>query len=363
MSAAVLSTEDSLQMFGFDVNGAGVQPIWVEVENNTQQMLWLLRTGTDPDLFSPLEVAWSFHAAFSASANARIDSHFNALGFQNPIRVGAKQSGILFTNPHRHTRLLNVDFLGQGQLFPFTLFPPVPDDTPDEEAAFMLKRLSETDTVNYQELEDLRARLEQLPCCAMSADGEKHGDPINVILIGRFEDIAAAGVRRGFRANELEFDNLQQLLDRKPDIVARKAGQAGAPTNWMRLWLAPFRYKNQSVFLVQVGRPEDGRFKASKSKNLKLHPNVDEVRNFLIQDMLYSGGLEKLAFIAGVGAAAPDKPRASLSDSHYHTDGLRAVLFFVTRPLAMSEVEILDWVPYLKDLESNAAKVHENSGQ
>ena len=98
---------------------------------------------------------------------------------------------------------------------------------------------------------------------------------------------------------------------------------------------------------MQTGRPIGGRFKASVSKDLKLHPNVDEVRNLLIQDMLYSGGLGKLGFITGVGAAAPGEPRISLNDTHYYTDGLRAVLFIETRPLALSDVEILDWVPYL----------------
>ncbi|WP_455222281.1 hypothetical protein [Kaarinaea lacus] len=361
MSAAVLSTEDSLQMFGVDVNGTGVQPVWIEVENNTQQMLWLLRSGTDPDLFSPLEVAWSFHATFSGSTNARLDDHFNALQFQNPIAAGTKQSGILYTNPHRQTRFLNVDLLGLGQMFPFTLFPAVPDDIPDEQASSMLNRLAEEATVNYQELETLRARLEQLPCCAMSEDREKQGDPVNMVLIGRFEDIAAAVVRRGFRRAELKFDNAQYYFDRQPDTVVRKAGQGGVPANWLRVWLAPFRYQNQSVFLVQAGRPIGGRFKASQSKDLILHPNVDEVRNLLIQDMLYSGGLGKLAFISGVGVAAPDEPRISLNDTHYYTDGLRAVLFFETRPLALSDVEILDWVPYLKNLESHAVKAKENA--
>ena len=132
MSAAVLGSEDSLQMFGVNVNETGVQPIWIEVENTSPQMLWLLRTGTDPDLFSPLEVAWSFHTAFSKETNARLDAHFNAWSFQNPIASGAKQSGIIFANPHRQTRLLNVDFLGQEQIFPLTLFPAVPDDAEDE---------------------------------------------------------------------------------------------------------------------------------------------------------------------------------------------------------------------------------------
>ena len=138
LSAAVLSSEDSRQMFGVSVNESEVQPVWVEVENSTEQMLWLLRSGTDPDIFSPLEVAWSFHKTFAGESNDRLDEHFISLGFQNPVLPGMKQSGIIFTNPHLGTRLLSVDVLGNGEIFPFTLFPPVPDDQTEEATAVIL---------------------------------------------------------------------------------------------------------------------------------------------------------------------------------------------------------------------------------
>jgi hypothetical protein len=86
---------------------------------------------------------------------------------------------------------------------------------------------------------------------------------------------------------------------------------------------------------------------------------VDEARNLLIQDMMYSGGLEKLGFITGVGAAAEAQPRTALNGAQYHTDGLRAVFFFGTRPLSLSDVEILDWVPYLERRETTARE-HSN---
>ena len=140
LSAVVLSSRESQQMFGADVNSIGVQPVWIEIDNNTNQSLWLLRSGTDPDLFSPLEVAWSFHKSFASETNARLDAHFDAMTFQNPIAPRETKSGILFTNPQRNTRLLSIDILGQGQTFPFTLFPLVPDDQTGESTA--INRLS-----------------------------------------------------------------------------------------------------------------------------------------------------------------------------------------------------------------------------
>ena len=74
------------------VNATDIQPVWIEVRNMTPQPLWLLSTGTDPDYFSPLEVAWSAHAPLARNTNARIDEHFDRLGFNNPIAPGATRS-------------------------------------------------------------------------------------------------------------------------------------------------------------------------------------------------------------------------------------------------------------------------------
>jgi len=348
LSASILSREDSKRMFGVDINQKEVQPIWIEVENGTDQALWFLRYGTDPNIFSPLEVAWSFHAAFSSKNNARLDDYFDSLSFQNPIAPGSTQDGIIFTNPHQEVRLLNVDMLGQGEIFPFSLFLDIPDDVDNKHAHELLTRNAEKAVKDYPDAESLRDRLEQLSCCAVGAHGKGPGDPINVILVGNLEDISAAVVRRGFRGKILDYDNDQQLFGRPPDIVVRKSGPGGLPTSWIRVWLAPFRYKGQAVILTQVGRPIGGRFTQSEGAKPMLHPNVDEVRNTLIGDMMYSGGLGKLAFITGVGEADEDKPRQSLSGASYFTDGIRAVMFFVTRPRSISEVEILDWYPAIK---------------
>ena len=89
--------------------------------------------------------------------------------------------------------------------------------------------------------------------------------------------------------------------------------------------------------------------------NHRLHPNIDESRNLLVQDLLYSGGLAQLGYVGGVGVVPRTLPENTDSATRYHTDGLRAVLFFVTRPLTLSDIEILDWVPMLQQREAEAA--------
>ena len=102
-------------------------------------------------------------------------------------------------------------------------------------------------------------------------------------------------------------------------------------------------YGEQVVFVGQVGRPVGGRF-VKKADEEQLHPDVYEVRNNLVQAFLYSGGLEKFVFAAGVGATL-DESIASPGKVRYRTDGLRAVLLFATRPLFFADVDVLDWEP------------------
>ena len=93
-----------------------------------------------------------------------------------------------------------------------------------------------------------------------------------------------------------------------------------------------------------------------------LNPYVDEVRNYLIQDMAYSGGLQKLGFVSGVGATESGESRGSRVGASFQTDGLRAVLFFITRPLSLSDIEILDWYPVHQLGGTDATTEVDNAG-
>ena len=345
VSAAVLSAEDSRRLFGADVGRLGVQSVWVEVRNQTPERLWLLRPGTDPDYFSPLEVAWSLHSPLAGATNARIDDQFDMLGFQNPILPGETRAGVLFVNPERRTRLFNLDLLQTRQLIPFSLFLPVPDDAGDSSPETISFRYSDAESTDHKDLSTLGASLERLPCCASDRRGTAPGDPLNAVLVGEFADIGAALVRRSYRRDTQPADASQQVFGREPDVVLRKMALGSTSSTWIRLWLAPIRFEGRPVFVVQVGRPLGGRFAPPGAANAVLHADVDEARNVLIQDMMYSGGLAKLGFLTGVGPASPTQSRVGFNGPSFYTDGLRAVLFFAVRPLSLSDVEFLDWVP------------------
>ena len=335
VSAAVLSGEESRSMLGIDLDDSQMQPVWVEVHNATPRPMWLLRTGTDPDYFSPLEVAWSAHTLLGGSANASIDRHFEKLGLRNPIPAGATHAGILFTNRERGIKLLNVDLLGQKTLVPFSLFLTVPEDDAASGATAAQDRLKApaSQVVDYRDLAELRAAIERLPCCAQGP-GTAPGDPLNVVVVGELEDIAAAMVRRNYLRDTRAADQWQEVFGRSPDVVLRKQVQARSSAAWIRAWRTPVSFDGRPVYVAQAGRPVGGRFAAADAA-IVTHADVDEARNLLVQDMMYSGGLEKLGFAHGPGASE-------------RGDGLRAVLFFATRPLSLSDVEILDWVRLAK---------------
>jgi len=342
VSAAVLGAEDSRRLLGTDVTATGIQPVWIEVHNGTDQVLWLLRSGADPDYFSPLEVAWSAHVTMGGNTNDRIDDHFDRVAFPNPIAAGATSSGLLFTNSQPVMKVLNIDLLGNQTMIPFTLFVPVPGDmAPGSE---LVHRYADSELAHYEDLAELRRALEDLPCCT-TVDGQ-NGPPLNVVFVGHLDDIGAALTRRGYRREApgtASTDN--KVFGRSCDLVVRKRAQAGASASALSVWRAPLTFRGQAVFLAQAARPVGGRFAEGKTGGAGLHPDVDEVRNLLIPDFLYSGGLEWIGFVGNTGAVPVEQPRKLPGGGAYFTDGRRVALFFSLRPLDFADAKFLDWEP------------------
>ncbi len=361
VSAAVFSAGDNQRYFSANLNDSGIQTIWVEIVNNSSQVLWLLRAGTDPDYFAPLEVAWPFHKKLARDRNNKVDAYFDSLTIASIIPAGETRSGILYTNPHRGIRVLNIDLLGQQSIIPFTLFPPVPGEVTGERVDELEQLIAASQANDYQDEAAFRKALEDLPCCATDAGSSADSGPLNMIFVGGLSDIGAALVRRDYRQLPQPLDKTQRVFGRSPDIVLRKAGQGGSAANWLRLWVAPLRYQGQLVVLVQAGRPVGGRFRAAADNKPLLHPDVDEIRSLVLQDLLYSGGLEKFGFVEGANTVTEAQLFNHPGEFSYYTDGLREVLFFITRPLGLADVEFLDWVPLLERRAAEAAAQNTNN--
>jgi hypothetical protein len=132
---------------------------------------------------------------------------------------------------------------------------------------------------------------------------------------------------------------------RPQDVGLQKARQTVDERNHLRLWLSPMRYKGMPVYIGQISR-DIGVKLTTKSPTLTTHeidPDIDEARDYLIQDLLESQKVAKLGFVDGVGKAEPDNPRYNLTDSPYWTDGLRVVFVFTEEATALDEVDFFDW--------------------
>ena len=131
VTVAVLSAEESRRLFGVNLAGENIQPVWVRVQNADTVPYWLMSSGMDPDYFSPLEAAYAFHATIGSSVNPKIDDHFRVMNFRNPIAQGTSVSGFVLTNRDEGTKVVDIDLVGPGSV----KFVCVPDPLPSRNKA------------------------------------------------------------------------------------------------------------------------------------------------------------------------------------------------------------------------------------
>jgi LssY C-terminus len=363
VSVAVLSAEEGRIVYGAPLSRKGMQAVWIEVENHEDRAFWLLSLGLDPDVFSASEAAEAF-----AREDAELTQRFRRLAFPSPARPGATTSGFVLTNLDEGAKLVQIDLAAAGASRSFSFLAPVPGLRADYQRSqvFLRETYPAEQLVDYYDDEALRAALESLPCCVTNKSGSKHGDPLNLVVVGGLEDAFPALVRRGWRPTEVTWfrsvskiatsalrgdrypyapiSNLY-LFGRRQDLALQKARDTVHQRNHLRLWLSPMRRQGRPVWVGQISRDIGSRF-TIHSRTLTTHkidPDVDEARTALLEDTAYSQSLAKFGFVKGVGAAPENAPRQNLTTDPYYTDGFRAVLVFEERPRALTEIEVLPW--------------------
>jgi len=365
VTVAVLSAEESRQLFGVNLAGKDIQPVWIRVQNSDTTAYWLMSAGLDPDYFSPLEAAYAFHGTIGSSVNEKIDDHFRVMNFRNPIAPGTSVSGFIFTNRDEGTKVVDIDLITYGNAKFFTFFVPVPGIEADYHEIEFDTLYSEEEIIDLNENE-LKKAVENLPCCATNEDGTKNGDPLNLIFIGNREDLSSAFVRRGWLPAEQTHGKAVwktiksflfgtryryspvsplYLYERQQDFAGQKPRHTVHERNHLRMWLSPMRYQGKQVWIGQISRDIGVRFtfKTWPPVTHKIDPDVDEAMYALLEDLVYSQQVSKLGWVKGVGKASRTKPRYNLTGDPYFTSGLRAVLVFERRPVSFNELQRFDW--------------------
>jgi len=365
VTVAVPTIAEAQAIYGVKLAKKHIQPVWVEVKNDSTAPYWFLPSGLDPNYFSPSEAAFAFHTN-SDDANRQLDKKFQKVQFRNPVRPGTTEAGFVLVNLDEGFKAVDIDLISRENAKSFSFIIEDPDFKADFKMVDFNTLYASEEIINVEDEEELRRVLEDLPCCTTNADGDEYGDPLNLVLVGDTNDIVPALVRRGWHATEVIWSEALKrtiksflrgeryryspisslyVYGRKQDIGWQKARGTINERNHMRFWLSPIRFRGQKVFVGQISRDIGVKF-TLKSPTISTHvidPDVDEARRYFVEDLAYSQALARHGYVKGVGVVTRDAPRMNLVGDPFYTDGLRVVLFFEPRPYTLSDIELLNW--------------------
>lgn len=373
---AVLDDAASRKFFGVPMARRGIQPVWVHVVNHSKRPCRLQFVAIDPNHFSPLEaaavnhfstgkrllgfglLAWLFFMPLALllpikfvavrRANRRMDAFFLEHAFRmRPIPAGGQQSGFVYTNLSEGNKVVLVRLLG-------------PDGTQDFEFSLSVRGL-DTDHLRREfeslhpasevtevDVDGLRRYLAAAAPTTTNGRGRRTGDPANLVVIGDFprvlgsfgarwdetEVITLATCWKTFRAfftgAEYRYSPVSplHLFGRTQDFALQRIRSSINERLHLRLWATPLRFRGQAVWVGQVSRDIGVRL-TWRTWNLTTHridPDVDEARDYVVEDLMHVGRLETAGYADGVGACEPTTPRRNLCGDPYYTDGKRAVV-------------------------------------
>ena len=354
------------QKFGAPLAEHGIQPVWIRIENDSDFDYWLMNIALDPDYYSADEAALVAGAKLSKEAREALRTTLRAQAIPRFQRRHGSVEGFVYASYLRGGRFVDVLLSGPGHTPRFrfaVLLPTQGFDYERSELRAQYQRLEEFPDVN---LEELRVRIRELPCCVTNAEAKGEGDPLNVAIAGTGEDMLAALISSGWTLTEaITAESVRKmvgaaiaeksyitapvsslyLFGRKQDVALQRGRSTINQRNHMRLWLAPFRYNGQAVWVGQVSR-DIGVKMTKKSPTLTTHvidPVVDESREYLLQSLVFHESISQFVFVRGVGEARVDDPRHNLVGDPYITDGNRLLLFLSRDPVPLEKVVNLDW--------------------
>jgi hypothetical protein len=364
VTAAVPSAAETRALFASRLYSRGVQPVWIEIENRRGVMVSFLPVGLDPEYYTPIETSFVNPAAVDEERGQSVARHFFDRGMGLVIGPGETESGFVFTPVDEGTKSFNVDVVEAEDEHRFTFFIPVPGLKLDHQQIDWEARLASPDAVEFTEASEIIDLLEVLPCCTTDKVGKDQGDPLNIVLIGHPDDVYYAFLRAGWdetetihRASlwktaasfltggEYRYSPISSLyvFGRPQDVAFQKARDNIHERNHLRLWMTDARWEGLPVWIGQISRDIGVRFTRRTITTHKIDPDVDETREFLLEDLAYAQALARFAYVGGTGAASVDSPRRNLTGDPYFTDGYRVVLWVASDPVAIDDIQVVDW--------------------
>jgi hypothetical protein len=365
VSVAVLTDDEAEEYFGCPLAKEGIQAVWLKVENHNRYPIGLLSRSMDPEYFSAFEVSYLNHRAFSDDTNHQLDEFFRRVQFPTFVSPGATESGFVFTSRQEGVKFVNVEFWHGAGLTRDGFFMTLAGGGFDFHESDFGKMYTPAET-RALSLSDLHEKIEKLPCCTTNRSGSKSGDPVNFVLVGSEDDVLGTLTQQGWDATQsigtesvgktvssflfggrYRYSPISRLyfFGRGQDLAMQKVRETIHQRNHLRLWRSPYTYQGQEVWIGQISRDVGVRF-TWQSPTLvthKIDPEVDEARDYLVQDMVTSGFLASMGYTHGVAVAPRESPRRNLTGDPYFTDGLRAVMFISSKPVPIDQITLIEW--------------------
>jgi len=374
VTAVALSPQETMNSFSVPLAKSGIQPVWLEIENQEDKEFYLMLISIDPDYFSPSEVAWLFRnygknnqddensqtgeISLNDMIDLFLDKHIPVV-----IHPHSTVSGYVYTNIDPGAKAFSIDIIGDHDHRSFEYVQLVPGFQAD----FMrvnFDQIYAPDEIKDLDLKELRAYLEGLPCCALGGDRKTPGDPLNLVIVGEGKHILATLVRRGWDLTETKHSGSSwrtinsslfgakyrtspvsplYLYNRPQDIALQKARSTVDERNHLRLWRAPVTLNGQNVYVGQISRDIGVKFSSKTFVTHKIDPVIDEARLYITLDLATSQALRSLGYVQGVGFSNRETPRFNYTKDPYYTDGLRVVIILGEERVPLDTIENLQW--------------------
>ena len=258
-----------------------------------------------------------------------------------------------------------MELLTDETLHRFDFIFLLPDGTFDFEIVDFDALYTEEQQRNV-DLASLKSWAESLPCCTTNEDGDRNGDPLNVIFVSELNYLMGALTRSGWMFTERitggsVVESVRSTLFGSPtwnfpisplyafarhqDFAMQRPRGSIPQRNHMRLWMAPVKYQGRHVWVAQLSR-DIGIKPTWHSPFLVTHvidPEVDEDRSYLLETLMRSQSVSAYGYVDGVGQATKESPKSNLTGDPYRTDGRRLVVFIAEDPVPIDLVSHIRW--------------------
>src|SRR3974390_764008 len=197
VNVSALGARESQQSFGEDLARHNIQPVWLSIENETDEQLVFLPIAMDPDYYSPYEASYKFHSALSFAANRARDEFFLKRQIATILPPHSKTTGFVYGVLDAGVKYAHIVIVGHNRVETFDFALPVPGP------AFVGTNIRADNIYPGKKIEDLdlgllRTKFAKQACCKTNSAGTRNGDPLNLVIVESKKDPIVPFIARGW---------------------------------------------------------------------------------------------------------------------------------------------------------------------